>query len=220
MAWAKGQPAAWGPFVSKYGETAPSPQGGWQLRRSAGANAVFTMRGTGSTDDPAGAAGGSGADGAWHHYVGTYDRVSGIRTLYVDGIVQNVTTGAGAYTLASGERLVLGGRSTNSLAAIQGDVNFTGGLLYDVRIYNTAISAAQVASLITPPALPAQIVTASVTPPSGGNPGQMVLTWLNGGKLLQTTNITGPWVTNQAATPPYTVLMTNKPTGFFKILFP
>jgi hypothetical protein len=215
MAWAKGQPAAWGPFVSKNGEVA-----GWQLRRSAGANAVFTMRGTGSTDDPAGAAGGSGADGAWHHYVGTYDSVSGIRTLYVDGVVQNVTTGAGAYTLFSGARLVLGGRSTNSLAAIQGDVNFTGGMLYDVRIYNTAISAAQVASLITPPSLPAQKVSASITPPSGGNPGQMVLTWLNGGKLLQTTNLAGPWVTNQAATPPYTVLMTNKPTEFFKILFP
>ena len=172
------------------------------------------MRGTGSTDDPAGTAGGTGADGAWHLYVGTYDRVSGIRTLYVDGIVQNVTTGAGAYPLASGERLVLGGRSTNFVAAIQADVNFTGGLLYDVRIYNTAISADQVAFLAAPPSLPAQKVTASVTP------GQMVLTWLNGGKLLQTTNLAGPWETNQAATPPYTVLTTNKPAVFYKILFP
>jgi hypothetical protein len=220
MAWAKGQPAAWNPFVSKYGETTPSPQGGWQLRRSAGANAVFTMRGTGSTDDPAGAAGGSGADGAWHHYVGTYDSVSGIRTLYVDGVVQNVTTGAGLYTLASGERLVLGGKSTNSVAAIDGGANFTGGMLYDVRIYNTAISAAQVAYLAAPPALPTQKISVSVTPPSGGNPGQMVLTWLNGGKLLQTTNVAGPWVTNQAATSPYTILTTNKPAEFYKVLFP
>ena len=215
MAWAQGQPAAWNPFVSKNGEVA-----GWQLRRSAGANAVFTMRGTGSTDDPAGAAGGSGADGAWHHYVGTYDSVSGIRTLYVDGVVQNVTTGAGLYTLFSGARLVLGGKSTNSLAAIDGTANFTGGMLYDVRIYNTAISAAQVAYLAAPPPLPTQKISANVTPPSGGNPGQMVLTWLNGGWLLQSTNVAGPWVTNQAATPPYTVLMTNKPAGFFKVLFP
>ena len=28
----------------------------------------------------------------------------------------------------------------------------------------------------------------------------MVLSWLNGGKLLQATNLTGPWVTNQSAT--------------------
>jgi hypothetical protein len=220
MAWAKGQPAAWGPFVSKYGETAPSPQAGWQLRRSAGANAVFTMRGTGSTDDPAGTAGGSGADGAWHHYVGTYDLASGIRTLYVDGIVQNVTTGAGAYPLALGERLVLGGRSTNDVAAIQPDVNFTGGMLYDVRIYNTAISAAQVAYLAEPPPLPPQRITTVVTPPSGGTSGHMVLTWLPGGLLLQTTNAAGPWVTNQSATSPYTIVTTNPLPQFYKVLFP
>jgi hypothetical protein len=220
MAWARGQPAAWGPFVSKYGETGPSPQAGWQLRRSAGANAVFTMRGTGSTDDPAGAAGGSGADGAWHHYVGTYDSVTGIRTLYVDGIVQNVTTGAGAYILANGERLVLGGRSTNSVAAIQPDVNFTGGMLYDVRIYNTAVTASQVASLAAPPALPPLKITTVVTPPSGGNSGQMVLTWLNGGLLLETTNAAGPWTTNLSATSPYTIRTTNSVPQFYKVLFP
>ncbi|HXS68515.1 MAG TPA: LamG-like jellyroll fold domain-containing protein, partial [Candidatus Polarisedimenticolia bacterium] len=30
--WAKGWPGNWNPFVSKYGETTPSPSGGWQLR--------------------------------------------------------------------------------------------------------------------------------------------------------------------------------------------
>jgi len=212
--WAKGQPGVWNPFVSKNGETE-----GWELRRGSGANAVFTLRGTGGTADPLGTAGGSGADGAWHHYAGTYDSATGTRTLYVDGIVQNVTTGDGPYTLSPGSRLVLGGRSIPPLATIDSAGNFTGGLLYDERIYNTAISEAQVASLVAPgvSALPTQKITATVTP---GNPGQMVLSWLNGGWLLQSTNLAGPWATNQAATPPYTVLMTNKPAGFYKVLFP
>ncbi|HEX5400534.1 MAG TPA: LamG-like jellyroll fold domain-containing protein, partial [Verrucomicrobiae bacterium] len=213
--WARGQPAAWNPFVSKYGETTPSPQAGWQLRRSAGANAVFTMRGTGTTDDPAGAGGGSGADGAWHHYTGTYDLATGIRTLYVDGIVQDVTPGNGPYILAYGERLVLGGRSTNEVAAIAGTANFTGGMLYDVRIYNVALTASQVAYLAQPPLQPTTItLDASVLPPSGGNPGQLTLTWPYG-TLLQATNAAGPWATNNVISP-YTILMTN-PAEFYKV---
>ena len=212
--WAHGQPAAWNPFVSKEGETE-----GWQLRRSAGQNAVFTMRGTGTTDDPAGAAGGSGADGTWHHYAGTYDLATGIRTLYVDGIVEDVTTGAGPYTLAPGARLVLGGKSTPT-NSIVGTANFTGGTLYDVRIYNTALSQAQVVYLATPPALPALPLAATVSAPSGGNPGQMVLTWLNGGLLLESPTVEGPWTTNTLAKPPYIVPTTNSPAEFFKVLFP
>jgi hypothetical protein len=212
MTWAKGQPGVWNPFVSKNGETE-----GWQLRRSAGANAVFTIR-NGGTPDPAGAAGGTGADGAWHHYAGTYDSVTGIRTLYVDGIVQNVLTGDAPYILSPGSKLVLGGKSevTNTIV---GNANFTGGSLYDVRIYNTALSYAQVAYIAAPPPPPAssQPITLSV---SGGNPPQLTLSWGSGGKLLQSQNVFGPWVTNQAATSPYTVPATNNPALFFRVLYP
>jgi len=216
MAWAKGQPGVWNPFVSKNGESE-----GWQLRRGSGANAVFTLRGT-VTPDPLGAAGGSGADGAWHHYVGTYDSATATRTLYVDGVVQNVNTGDISYTLSPNSRLVLGGRfnppGVTNAAAIDGGANFTGGLLYDVRIYNTALTEAQQAFLAAPgvSALPAQQVTTTVTP---GNPSQLVLSWLNGGKLLQATNLLGPWVTNEVAAPPYTVPLTNT-AGYFRIVFP
>ena len=212
-AWARGQPNAWNPFVSKNGETE-----GWQLRRSAGANAVFTLRGTGGTIDPAGAAGGSGADGAWHHYVGTYDQATGTRVLYVDGIMQNVSTGDGPYTPALGSRLVLGGRSlptTTPPGGIDANANFTQGFLYDVRIYNIALTGPQQAYLAAIPAsLPPQTISASAT-----SPGQMVLSWLNGGQLLQSTNVLGPWVTNLAATPPYTVQTTNS-AEFYRVQFP
>lgn len=215
--WARGQPAAWAPFVSKNGETE-----GWQLRRSAGPNAVFTLRGTGGTIDPAGAAGGSGADGLWHHYVGTFDLATGTRVLYVDGIQQNVSTGdINSFTPADNTRLVLGGRSvatTTPPGGIDGGVNFTGGNLYDVRIYNVPLTGAQQAYLAAPPpaTLPPQTLSMSYSP---GNPGQLVLSWLNGGTLLQSTNVTGPWVPNNAATPPYVIPATNNPAAFFRVVF-
>jgi hypothetical protein len=212
MTWAKGQPGTWNPFVSKNGESQ-----GWQLRRNNNTDAaVFTVRGTGSTDDPTATGGSSGGDGAWHHYVGTYDSVTSNRVLYVDGIVRSVTTTNGPYTLSPNSRLVLGGRfdPPGVTNAIVGTANFTGGLLYDVRIYNTALSGAQVASLAVPPP-PALNLTRTA-----GNPGEMVLSWLNGGKLLQATNILGPWVTNQVATPPFTVPVTNGPGLFYRVIFP
>jgi hypothetical protein len=209
MTWARGQPGVWNPFVSKGGE---DPEG-WQLRRSAGQNAVFTVRGSGAAADPAGDSGGSGADGAWHLYVGTFNANTGERALYVDGILRNYQTGNNLYTVSTGARLVLGGRSLAPNADITGTANFTGGSLYDVRIYNVALTGAQQASLFTPSALPAQKITA--TP---GGPGEMILSWVKGGNLLEATNITGPWTTNLLATPPYVVQTTNTPGVFYRVL--
>jgi hypothetical protein len=160
-----------------------------------------------------------GNDGKWHFYCATYDVNAGQRMLYVDGSLVAYTTGQGQYSDASTAHLAIGARdqppgttpTTNLTTAY-----FT-GKIYDVRVYNTAISAAQQAYLAVPPPLPPLTISASVTP---GNPGQMELSWVNGGKLLQATNVLGPWVTNQAATPPYTILMTNYPAEFFRVLFP
>ena len=158
-----------------------------------------------------------GNDGKWHFYCATYDLTAGQRALYVDGSLVAYTTGQGAYSPAPSAHLAIGARDqppgTTTVS------NFTTayytGKIYDVRVYNTAISGAQQAYLAAPPALPPLTISSTVS-----SPGQMVLSWLNGGKLLQTTNINGPWVTNQAATPPYTVVTTNKPGQFFRVLFP
>ncbi|HOP98349.1 MAG TPA: hypothetical protein PLK78_13030 [Verrucomicrobiota bacterium] len=215
MTWAKGQPNAWNPFVSKQGESE-----GWQLRRSAGANAVFTLRGTGGPADPAGAGGGSGGDGQWHHYAGTYDLATGTRILYVDGIVQNVTTGDGPYLLSTGARLVLGGRSEPD-GSITGTANFTGGQLYDVRIYNTALSHAQIAFVAAPPPpVPPTGGELTIIPPPSSGAGYFDLSWPAGGVLLESTNVIGPWTAIPGAMPPYRVYTTNSLPSFYRVQFP
>ncbi len=233
--WAKGWPGAWNPFVCKFGETTPTPAGGWQLRNDGGNNLspCWTMRGNPGTVALGTAVGGNaedmgatsltyGNDGQWHFYCATYDVNVGQRMLYVDGNLVAYTTGQGQYSMAPSAHLGIGAKDQppGTTTVSNYTTGYYTGKIYDVRIYNTAISDAQQASLAAPPPLPPLKVSASVTPASGGNPGQMVLSWLPGGLLLQSTNVAGPWQTNQTATPPYIILTTNIPAGFYKVLFP
>jgi len=233
--WAKGWPGTWNPFVSKYGETG-APAGGWQVRNDGGNNVspCWTIRGNPGTVALGTAVGGNAEDtaatsltyandGQWHFYCATYDVNAGQRLLFVDGNLVAATTGEGQFSPAETAHLTIGARDQppGTTAITNLTTGYYSGKIYDVRVYNTAISGVQQASLAAPSSVPAQTIGVSgVTPPSGGNPGQMVLSWLNGGKLLQATNITGPWVTNQSATPPYTVITTNSPGQFYRILFP
>ena len=89
--WAKGWPGNWNPFVSKYGETTPSPSGGWQLRADAANHPCWTLRGAdgttngvalgtadgGNPDDLAAASLTFGNDSVWHYYVGSFRRQRG-----------------------------------------------------------------------------------------------------------------------------------------------
>lgn len=150
--WAKGWPGNWNPFVSKYGETTPSPFGGWQLRADAGNHPCWTLRGTGGTtngvalgtadggniDDMAASSLTFGNDGVWHFYAGTYDVSTGVRRLYVDGNFVAIETNLAAYALASVEHLCIGARDAdgNNIA------NYFTGQLFDARIYNYALSKA------------------------------------------------------------------------------
>jgi hypothetical protein len=90
-----------------------------------------------------------------------------------------------------------------------GNHNFNGNI-DEVAIFNSTLSSDQVYSLyqsalgqVVPPAL-------TITPVPGGSQ----IRW-TGGTLLQSTNLLGPWITNPAATSPYTVSPTN-PQQFFR----
>ena len=87
MCWAKGMPGGWNPWVSKYGENGF----GWQLCADGWDTPCWTIRGTGGTEDMG--APNSSDDGYWHFYAGTYDVVSGVRNLYVDGMLVATQTG-------------------------------------------------------------------------------------------------------------------------------
>ena len=198
--WAKGWPGQWNPWVSKYGES----NQGWQLRCSGdNTNSCWTIRGTGAGDDIV--SGFSSNDGQWHHYAGTYDAVSGLRYLYLDGQLAASESGNGPNTLSRPSHLVLGARDNggNSFS------NYFTGAICDVRIYDYAATQPQVRAIarLTPPSPTSLIISNN----------QLVLTW-QWGTLLQATNLLGPWSAVQAASP-----YTNSaaaPQQFFRISNP
>jgi hypothetical protein len=93
---------------------------------------------------------------------------------------------------------------------LEGGTSFNGNI-DEAAIFKSTLSSNQVYSLyesalgqnIVPPAL-------TITPVGSGSQ----VRW-TGGALLQATNLLGPWITNTAATSPYTVSPTN-PQQFFR----
>ncbi|HXR06955.1 MAG TPA: LamG-like jellyroll fold domain-containing protein, partial [Candidatus Acidoferrum sp.] len=205
VCWAKGYPGGWNPWVSKYGESGL----GWQLRidNNSPLTPCWTVRGAGGTEDME--APNSSNDGNWHLYAGTYDLASGVDSLYIDGVLAIQQSGLGQYALSPPSHLMIGARDSggNSFG------NYFTGEIYGVRIYDTALSAAQVNYfLVTPPAF---VGLPAIT--TGPNGRQLVLSW-NAGTLLQATNLTGPW-TPSGATPPYTNNLTGRQM-FFRLSSP
>lgn len=203
MFWAKGFPAGvWNPFVSKYGEAGQ----GWQLRRDGGTRPCWTLRGTGGAEDMSGV-NPFPTDGLWHHYAGTFDPNTGIRSLYVDGVLVATQSGQGPYNLAASSHVVIGGRDSGG----NNFGNWFTGNIYDVRIYNVALTEAQINNAVVP-----------VVPSFIGQPvligNQLILNWTFG-TLLQATNVLGPW-TPVTATPPYTNIITTAPQMFFRLSNP
>jgi hypothetical protein len=90
------------------------------------------------------------------------------------------------------------------------------GSISDVSVYLSTLSSDQLASLYTTGAgrFQQQSVTLSVAP---GTEGNVILTWSKG-TLLQAPDVTGPWVTNNAATSPYSVPTTSSQMFFRAVL--
>ena len=172
--WAKGWPGTWNPFMSKFGETTPGAAGGWQLRQD-GANNVspcWTIRGTGGVtitnlgtsiggnpEDLGATSLTFGNDGNWHFYAGTYDTATGVRSLYVDGVLSAQETNNALYTLSADSHLCIGARDAHGTVDTSGtNTTFLTGEIYDARVYNFSLTSAQVLSAygIVPVALTQQ----------------------------------------------------------------
>lgn len=212
--WARGWPGGWNPWVSKYGESGV----GWQLRNDGNNNVspCWTVRGAGGTvtvgssvygnpDDNAATSLTYGNDGKWHNYAGTYNASTGIRNLYVDGVLAAQVTNCLPYVLGNAEHVTIGGRDAAPGSTFG---NYFKGKIYGVRIYNVELSQAQVNGFL------ARSVPAFSGPPtvSGNN---LVLSWTSG-TLLQATNVTGPW-TPTGAQSPFTNNISTGPQLFFKL---
>jgi len=205
--WAKGVPGGWSGWLSKHGDVT-----GWQLRVNNSLIPDWTMQDTGGSDISSTL---GNIDNNWHNYAGTFDSVSGIRNLYVDGVLAAQGTGSGTLNMATNFPVCIGAEYGNNYSTYDryapGAI-FTGEI-YGVRIYDTALSAAQVNYfLVTPPAF---VGLPAIT--TGPNGRQLVLSW-NAGTLLQATNLTGPW-TPSGATPPYTNNLTGRQM-FFRLSSP
>jgi hypothetical protein len=85
-------------------------------------------------------------DTLWHHAAVTYDSASGVKSIYIDGVLtrsDTVATGFGLLSSNNTQKLVIGsddGGVVNSYA----DRQFRGSIS-DVRIWNVARSASQIA---------------------------------------------------------------------------
>jgi len=149
-----------------------------------------------------------GNDGKWHFYAGTWDTSAGLRSLYVDGALVAQQTGATAINNAINSRVTIGCRDTTN--AIPSIGNSYTGLIFDVRIYNTAFNEAQVNYILGES-------TFSSTYIPGPNP-KLVLNWA-AGTLLEATNLLGPWTTNMN-TAPYTNSSLTDPAHFYRVRVP
>jgi hypothetical protein len=77
-------------------------------------------------------------DGAWHHVAVTRNATTGALVLYIDGAQQATATGPTG-TRSAPAKLRIGSLQTN--------LNFFGGQIDEVRLFNVALSAAQVIGL-------------------------------------------------------------------------
>ena len=130
-------------------------------------------------------------DGAWHHVAVVFDGTASFRKLYVDGVLKNTVTGTPySVNLAPGSHLVIGANQGTVVGSAIS--SFFAGKMYDVRMYNYALSAGQVTDVFNPPALPSSKEITSFTFPGIGN-----------ATILGTNvSITVPYSTNVAAMAP------------------
>jgi hypothetical protein len=229
MCWGKGLPGGWNAYLSKWGES--PPEAGWQLRDDGSSTSymAFTVRngggdtvtlGTavyGNSDDMATRSIKSN-DGKWHHFAGVFNSISGVRSLYIDGVLAaNETGNSAADIVAAAEHLCLCAKDSSPGNTFG---NYSTLRMYDARIYNYPLTLTQIdvaAGLVPSLTTTASQVQVYTNANGAYYGGQIVLTWPYG-TLHETTNLLGPWtvVTN---TSPYTNTVTG-PQLFFELSNP
>jgi hypothetical protein len=117
---------------------------GWQLRRhSSTPNLTFTVRGTEGADDPQGSVNVLAMVGEWIQVTAVYDMEAGLRSVYVNGLLDVQITDGGVCA-ASTHNVYIGARA---VAADTGPEAFFYGMIDDVRVFNRALSDEEALSL-------------------------------------------------------------------------
>jgi hypothetical protein len=141
-------------------------------------------------------------NGLWHQVAATWDAGSGAMKLFIDGALDASGTGpTGARTAPPSLRV----------ASIQTSGNYLLGNISDIAMYNQVLSSNQVATLYSA----ATGLFYNIILTNSWNGANLVLNWPGNGKLLEATNLAGPWTTNNS-TPPVT-LPPLLPQKFYRI---
>jgi hypothetical protein len=156
--------------------------------------------------------------GAWHYLAWTYNGTN--VNVYQDG--QPNGTGGGPLNTPQ-TFMEVGSDIGNGLSGVNGGNNPFEGYIASVRVESGVLSASQIAhNYLTGPA--GTIPTGSLVPLTfTSTNGVLTLNWTpaNAAILLETTNLSGPWTTNNSATPPYTVVPSaGVPREFYRLQYP
>jgi hypothetical protein len=138
----------------------------------------------------------------WHQVAVTRNAGSGAMTIYIDGAFDSSTTGpTGVRTNSPSLRI----------GSLQTGTGFLNGSISDVAMYQQALTANQVATLYS--AATGIFYNIALTNKwSGAN---LVLSWPGNGKLLEATNLAGPWTTNFSTSP--VTVTPNQPQKFYRV---
>ncbi|HEX5219264.1 MAG TPA: LamG-like jellyroll fold domain-containing protein [Verrucomicrobiae bacterium] len=141
-------------------------------------------------------------DNQWHQVVATRDSGNGAMALYIDGQLDNSTTGpTGSRTSPPALRF----------GSLQTGVNYFAGSLSDVAMYPQVLTSNQIATLYN--SASGTFYDVTLTNRVVGD--NLVLNWIGNGKLLEATNLFGPWTTNASVSP--VTIIPNQPQKFFRI---
>jgi Concanavalin A-like lectin/glucanases superfamily/Fibronectin type III domain len=142
------------------------------------------------------------SDNQWHQVVATRDAGSGAMKLFIDGKSDNNVTGpTGVRTNPPAMRI----------GSLQTGANFFNGSISDVALYQQVLTTNQIATLYS--AATGLFYNVTLTNKISG--ANLILSWPGNGKLLEATNLAGPWTTNVSASP---VMVTpNQPQKFYRI---
>ncbi len=140
-------------------------------------------------------------NGTWHQVAVTRDAGSGVMSIYIDGAFDSSLAGPiGARTNSPSLRI----------GCIQTGNGFLIGSISDVVLYQQVLTSNQVARLYSA----ATGLFYNVTVTNTWNGANLVLSWPGNGKLLEATNLSGPWTTNALASP--VMVLPDQPQKFYR----
>ena len=138
----------------------------------------------------------------WHQVAVTRNAGSGAMSIYIDGTFDSGTTGpTGVRTNSPSLRI----------GSLQTGTGFFNGSISDVAMYSQVLTANQIATLYSA----ATGLFYNVTMTNKWSGANLVLSWPGNGKLLEATNLAGPWTTNLSASP--VTVTPDQPQKFYRV---